>query len=77
MVVGGACLLVVLTGRLGRYGTGLVGILNEIPTAAEHEFGPPAVQCESQVPPDLLEEDGLTRSVADVEVLGVLVGELE
>ena len=34
-------------------------VLNEVPAAVGHEFGPPAVQCESQAPPDLLEEDGL------------------
>ena len=45
--------------RLGRRGTGLVGLLNEVSGAVEHEFGSPAVQCESQAPPDLLEEDGL------------------
>ena len=56
MVVEGVCLLVVLIGRLGRRGTGLVGMPNEVPAAFEHEFGPPAVQCESQAPPDLLEE---------------------
>ena len=37
-----------LIGRLGRHGAGLVGVLNEVPAAVEHEFGPPAVQCESQ-----------------------------
>ena len=47
-MVDGACLLVVMTGRLGRHGTGLVEMLNEVPAAVEHEFGPPAVQCESQ-----------------------------
>ena len=41
-------LLAVLIGRLGRRGMGLVGVLNEVPAAAEHEFGHPAVQCESQ-----------------------------
>ena len=42
-------------------------MLNEVPTAVAHEFGPPAVQCESQAPPDLLEEDGLARPVVDAE----------
>ena len=63
MVVEGVCLLVVLIGRLGRHGAGLVLMMNEIPVAVEHGFGPPAVQCESQAPPDLLEEDGLARLV--------------
>ena len=75
MVVEGMCLLVVLIGRLGRRGTGLVGELNEVPAAVEHKFGPPAVQCESQAHPDLLEEDGLARSVVDVEELEMLIGE--
>ena len=48
------CLLVVLIGRLGRHGTVLVAVLNEIPAAAEHKFGPPVVQFESQFPLDLL-----------------------
>ena len=65
MVVEGVCPLVVLIGHLGRHGAELVGMLNEVPAAAEHEFGPPAVQCESQAPPDLLEEDGLGRSVGE------------
>ena len=56
MVVEGVCLLVVLIGRLGRHGTGLVGMLNEAPEAVEHEFGPPTVECVSQVPPSLLEK---------------------
>ena len=47
----------------------LVGVLNEVPAAVEHKFGPPAVQCESQAPPDLLEEDGLAHHMADVEEL--------
>ena len=34
------------------------------------------MQCESQAPPGLLEEDGLARSVVDVEELEVLIGEL-
>ena len=59
MVAEDVCLLVVLIGRLGRRGTGLVGMLNEVPAAVEHWFDPPAVQCESVTPPGLLEEDGL------------------
>ena len=51
MVIEGACLLVVLIGRPGRHGAGLVGMLNEVPEAVEHEFGPPGVQCESQASP--------------------------
>ena len=76
VVVEGVCLLVVLIGRLGNHGAGLVGVLNEIPAAVEHEFGPPAVQCKSQAPPDLLEEYGLAHPVVDVEELEVLIGEL-
>ena len=76
MVVEGVCLLVVLIGRLGRHGAGLVGVLNEVPAAVEHEFGPPAVQCKSQAPPDLLEEDGLAHPMVDVKELEVLIGEL-
>ena len=49
-MVEGVCLLAILIGRLCRRGTGLVGILNEVPAAAEYEFGPPAVQCDSQAP---------------------------
>ena len=45
----------VLTGRLSRRGTGLVKILNEVLAAVGRKSGQPAVQCESQVPPDLLE----------------------
>ena len=63
MVVEGVCLLVVLNSRLGRRGTGLVGMLNAVPAAAGHESDPPAVQCESQSRSDLLEEDGLARPV--------------
>ena len=74
MVVEGTCLLVVLTGRLGRRGMGLVGVLNEVPAAVEKEFGPPAVQCESKAPPGLLEEHGLAHPVVDVKVLEVLIG---
>ena len=51
VVVEGVCLLVVLISRLGRHGAGLVGMRNEVPAAAEDEFGPPAVQFESQAPP--------------------------
>ena len=36
VVVEGACLLVALIGRLGRRGTGLVGMPNEVPAAVEH-----------------------------------------
>ena len=61
VVVGGMCLVVVLIGRLSRHGAGLVGLLNEVPVAVEHEFGLPTAQCESQGPPDLLEEDGLAH----------------
>ena len=71
MVVEGVCLLVVLIGRLGHHGAGLVGVLNEIPAAVEHEFGPPAVQGKSQAPPDLLEEDGLAHPMVDVKELEV------
>ena len=38
------------------------------PEAVENEFGPPAVQCESQAPPELFEEDELARSVADLAI---------
>ena len=76
VVVKGVCLLVVLIGRLGRHGTGLVGLLNEAQAAVEHEFGPPAVQCESQAPLGLLEEDGLARPAVDVEELEMPIGEL-
>ena len=69
------CLLVVLIGRLGRHGTGLVRILNEVPAAIEYEFGPHAVQCESQAPPDLLEKDGLARPVVDIDELELPIGE--
>ena len=37
---------------------------------------PPMVQCKSQAPPDLLEEDGLARPVVDVEELEMHIGEL-
>ena len=39
VVVEGVCLLVVLIGRLGRHGAGLVGMLNKIPAAVDHESG--------------------------------------
>ena len=45
LVEEGVCFLAVLIGRFGRRGTGLVGILSEVPAAVGHEFGPPAVQC--------------------------------
>ena len=76
MVVDGACLFVVFISRLGRRGTGLVWMLNEVPAAVEHEFGSITVQCESQAPPDLVEEDGLVRSVVDVEELEMPIDEL-
>ena len=75
-MVEGVCLLVVLIGRFGRHGAGLVGMLNEIPAAVEHEFGPPAVQGKSQTPPDLLKEDGLAHPMVDVKELKGLIGEL-
>ena len=59
VVLEGAGLLVVFIGSLGRHGTGLVGMLNKVPAAVGHEFDPPAVQCESQAPPDLLKKHGL------------------
>ena len=43
VVVEGVRLPVVFIGRLVRRGTGLVGMLNGVPAAAEHKFGPPAV----------------------------------
>ena len=75
MVVEGVCLLVVLIGRLGRHGAGLVGVLNEVPAAVGHGFGPPAEQCKSQAPPDLLEDDGLAHPMVDVEELEMPIGE--
>ena len=75
-MVEGVYLPVVLIGRFGRHGAGVVGRLNEVSAAVEHEFGPPAVQCESQVPPDLLEENELARPVVDVEGLEMLISEL-
>ena len=69
MVVEGACLLIVLIGRLGRHGAGLVGMLNEVPAAVGHMFGPLAAQCKSQAPPGPLEEDVLAHPMADVEEL--------
>ena len=44
--------------------------------AAEHEFDTPAVQCDSQAPPDLLMLDGLARPVVNVEELEMAIGEL-
>ena len=76
MVVKGVCLLIVLAGRIGRHGAGLVGMLNEVPAAVGHEFGPPAVQGKSQAFPDLLEEDGFAHPMVDVKELEVLIGEL-
>ena len=38
MVVEGVCLLAVLICRLGRRETGLVGMLKEVPAAAERAF---------------------------------------
>ena len=54
----------------------MVGVLNEVPAAVGHEFGPPAVQCEPQAPPDMLKEVGLARPVVDVEEPEMLIGEL-
>ena len=76
MVVEGVCLFVVRLGRLGRHGAGLDGVLNDVPEAVGYEFGPPAVQCESQAHPELLEEDGLAHPMVDVEEMEVLIGEL-
>ena len=76
MVVRGLCLLIIPIGCLGRRGTGLVSMLNEVPAAVEHEFGPPAVKCKSRAPSDLHEEDGLARPVVDVKELEMLIGEL-
>ena len=73
MVVERACLLVVLIGRLGRHRAELVGVLNEVPAAVEHEFGPPAVQGESQAPPDLLEKDLLSHPMLDGEEQEMLI----
>ena len=39
MVVEGACLLIVLVGRIGRRGAGLVGMLNEVPAAVSTIVG--------------------------------------
>ena len=44
-VVEGECTTAVLIARLGRHGTGFVGVLNEVPVTAKHEFGRPAVLC--------------------------------
>ena len=76
MVVEGACPLVVLISRLGRSGAGLVRVLNKAPAAAEYESGPPAVQCESQAPVDLLEGDALARPGIGVEELEMPIGEV-
>ena len=76
VVLEGVGLLVVFIGSLGRHRTGLVGVLNEVPAAVGHEFDPPAVQCESQAPPDLLEEDRFARPVVDVEELEMPICEL-
>ena len=73
VVVEGVCLLIAL---IGRRGTGLVVVLKEVAVALEHEFGPPAMQCESQASPGWLEEDGLAHPVADVEGLEMPTGEL-
>ena len=70
------CIPVVLIGHLGRRGACLAGVLNEVPPAVGHGFGPPAVQCESQAPPGMLEEDGLACPVVDVEELVMHIGEL-
>ena len=48
----------------------------EVPAAFEHESGTPAVWCEAQAPPGMLEEDKLARPVVDVEELGMPIGEL-
>ena len=76
MVVEGACLLLVIIGRLGCHGAGLDGVLREVRAAVEHAFGPPAVQCESQATPGMLEEDGLARPVVDFDELEMPIGEL-
>ena len=70
------CLLIVLIDRPGRRWTGLVGLLNGVPVAAEHGPGPPTVPCQYQYPPDLLEDDGLARPWIDVEELEMPIGEL-
>ena len=75
-MVKGVYLLVVLIGRLRRHGARLVGMLNEVPAAVDHEFGPTAVQCESQAPPDLLVGDRLAHPVVDVEELEMPICEL-
>ena len=48
-------------------------MLNEVPAAVEHDFGPTVVQCKSQAPPDLLEEDGLANPMVDIPFLYVRV----
>ena len=42
-------------------------MLSKVQVAVEHAFGPPAVQCESQAPPGLLEEDKIAHPMSDVE----------
>ena len=55
----------------------MVGLLNEIPEAVVHEFGPAAMQCKSQAPPVLLDEDRLAHHpMVDVKELEMLIGEL-
>ena len=82
MVVVDARLLVVLIGRLGRHGAGLVGMLNEVPKAVKHEFGHPRCRASPRPrplrPPGLLEGDRLANPnpVVDVEKLKVLISEL-
>ena len=75
-MVEGVCFLAALIGRFGRRGTAVVGMLIEVPAAAEHEFGPPEMQLESQAPPGLLEVDGLAPPVVDVEELEMPIGDL-
>ena len=75
-MVEGVCPLIALIGRLGRRGIGLVGMLNEVPAAIEHEFGPLAVQCEPRASPGMLEEDGIALPVVDVGELDMPIGEL-
>ena len=76
VVVEGVCHLVVLTGRLGRLGTGLVWVLGEYPGSGRAFVWLTGVQRESQAPRDLLEEDGLACPVVDVEELGLHISEL-
>ena len=72
-MVEGVCLLLVLIGRLGRHGTGLVGMLNEVPAEVEHKFGPPAVQCDSQLELELIQTHMAQKPVLRVEEGGVLI----